>query len=1249
MLAVGLSSAGANPQGGTVRGGSATIGAPVGGRLDINQTSDRAIIDWRGFSIGAGEITRFNQPSATAATLNRVVGEDPSHILGQLSANGRVLLINPNGVLFGTGSRVDVAGLVATTANIANDDFMARRLAFTMPGRPGAAVVNRGTITVAAGGVVALVAPGVANEGVINARLGRVSLVSANRFTVDFHGDQLIQFALDDKVMQRAIAADGTSLAAAVSNSGRIAADGGVVQMSANAARGVLDRTIDMSGVIEARAVRQVGGRIVLDGGDGTVQVSGRLDATGRGAGQTGGTIKIIGERVGLFAGTNVDASGDAGGGTVLVGGNRQGQGPERNAQATYVDAQASIKADAVTQGDGGNVVVWSDNYTRFDGMISARGGAAGGNGGAVETSSRNVLDVATGRVDAAAPAGRAGTWLLDPYDITITNSTTNGSFSGGNPNVFTPTNTATVDAATISASLSGGTSVTIDTGAPGGDNGDITVAANITKSGGGLATLTIVAAGAMSVTGAPVIGVTAGNSLNVDITLGNAGTLPAMSLGTGSLTVNSSGGHLFSNGPITQTAGGGAVSFNMNTHGLDLADAGNLITGTLSIANGAGSNITIVNSGSLTLGTWSLNSTGSPISITAVGGITQTGPMTQPAGASSVTLNAGAGPITMTNAGNAITGTLSLTNSAANVVQVVNTVATKFGTSSIGRNLTFSTAGAITQSGAFTVAGTSSFATGASAITLTQAANSFTGAVSLSNSGANNVQLTNATATVLGTSTIGKALTVISGGTVTQTGVLTVGSSTTLSSTVGVADMLLNTQANDFAGGVGFGGTLTRIRDVALRNVNAAATVPVLGGLTNLRNLTLQFDNAGMALGAFTASGNVALTAAGAVTQTAAATVTGTTSVAAGANAIALTQAANSFTGAVALSNSGANDVTLTNNRATALAAATVGRNLSLTSNGAVTQTAAATVGGTTTVSAGANAITLSQAGNAFTGAMALSNSGANDATLTNNIATVLGAATIGRNLSVTSNGAITQTAAATVGGATTVSAGANAITLTQAGNALTGAVALSNSGANDATLTNNIATVLGTSAVGRNLTVTSNGAITQTGALTVGGTGSFAAGTNAVTLTQAANSFGGFAVTSGQTVATGTIAGVSGGAAATLATAPGSTGTQTFNGCTIGTGCVAAAAPPVVTVTSVVSVAEGVAVTSATNQVLGAATRQPAPSSDPNGSNVGGFEVSIPTQNVDWSNPSGDLNVTLAPELNILHPFFHGGQASR
>jgi hypothetical protein len=139
---------------------------------------------------------------------------------------------------------------------------------------------------------------------------------------------------------------------------------------------------------------------------------------------------------------------------------------------------------------------LWSQAYTGFYGNIAARCGAEGGNGGQVETSSHNNLQ-AMGNVDASASAGQAGNWLLDPLNVTITTTTTGGSFNSGSPNVFTPTaNSATVLNTTIESSLNAGTSVTLTTGSTGAQAGNITLASNIIKTTGGAATLTLNADG---------------------------------------------------------------------------------------------------------------------------------------------------------------------------------------------------------------------------------------------------------------------------------------------------------------------------------------------------------------------------------------------------------------------------------------------------------------------------------------------------------------------------------------------------------------------------------------------------------------------------------------------------------------------------------------------------------------------------------------------------------------------------------
>ncbi|MEE8270845.1 MAG: hypothetical protein V3R98_03810, partial [Alphaproteobacteria bacterium] len=281
-------------------------------------------------------------------------------------------------------------------------------------------VVNRGTITVAEGGLAALVAPWVENSGTIDARLGRVELASGDTFTIDTYGDRLIQLAIPDQRAQalgvRPSQVDSDS---PVTNSGTISADGGYVALSVATVNDVVDSVINMSGRIEARAFEQVGGTIVLKGGDtGVVRVTGTLDASGRAAGQTGGTVKVLGDKVGLMDGAVVDVSGDAGGGEALVGGNFQGDGPEQNATRTYVASGATISADALSSGDGGDVIVWADEVTRYYGTISATGGAAGGVGGFAEVSGKQDLFY-RGSVDLTALDGW-GTLLLDPTNIDV-------------------------------------------------------------------------------------------------------------------------------------------------------------------------------------------------------------------------------------------------------------------------------------------------------------------------------------------------------------------------------------------------------------------------------------------------------------------------------------------------------------------------------------------------------------------------------------------------------------------------------------------------------------------------------------------------------------------------------------------------------------------------------------------------------------------------------------------------------------
>ncbi len=441
------------PSGGTVVGGHATITSPSSTSTVITQSSEKAIINWQDFSLSSGSSTTFVQPNSSAITLNRVIGTGASEIDGNIFANGRIWIINGNGILFGKGSQINVGSLIATTADIANGDFLSGKYDFGAPGNPNAAIVNKGSLHAANGGSIVLAGPVVSNEGLIQADLGSVVLGGGNTFTIDFQGDKLIQFAIATPVTQAPVDASGHAQKALVSNSGTVSAQGGKIVMTARAAEGVADNVINNTGIVEATSVHSENGEIVFDAGpNGEVDIAGTVDATGKGVGQTGGSVTVAGKTVIVENGTRIDASGYAGGGTVQIG---------SGAETTTV-GKAIIKANAIHAGNGGQVLVTSTGATSVAGHISARGGWHGGNGGKIETSG-GTLAVATGtKVNTQAPMGVTGTWLLDPADIVI-NANGETQLSGGNLGLGTdPDGTDFVSTSTIIAAL-GTSNVTLE------------------------------------------------------------------------------------------------------------------------------------------------------------------------------------------------------------------------------------------------------------------------------------------------------------------------------------------------------------------------------------------------------------------------------------------------------------------------------------------------------------------------------------------------------------------------------------------------------------------------------------------------------------------------------------------------------------------------------------------------------------------------------------------------------------------
>ncbi|MFZ2620394.1 MAG: filamentous hemagglutinin N-terminal domain-containing protein, partial [Alphaproteobacteria bacterium] len=393
----------ANPQDGTVVSGNASIVQESPATLVILQSTDKAVIDWRGFSIGEGETTRFEQPNGSSVTLNRVTGSQVSEILGNLQANGRVFVVNPNGVVFGQNSRVDVGGLVASTANISNHNFEAGNFTFDQAGVAGSQVFNAGTITAADGGLVALVAPIVKNTGTITARLGKVQLAGGQTFTLDLYGDQLVALAVDDNTLAQSLA----------ENSGAIAAAGGRVAVTAGQAQHALNNVVNMNGVIAADTVGTQDGRIVLGSSQGLTTVAGTATAN---------AIEVGGGRIAVRSGATLNADGDNGGGTVHVGGKAHGEVLDTfgtTAERVLVERGATLSANATENGNGGEVTVWADNTTGYAGHASAQGGAGGGDGGFIEVSGKENL-IFNGTANTSAARGAMGELLLDPIDITI-------------------------------------------------------------------------------------------------------------------------------------------------------------------------------------------------------------------------------------------------------------------------------------------------------------------------------------------------------------------------------------------------------------------------------------------------------------------------------------------------------------------------------------------------------------------------------------------------------------------------------------------------------------------------------------------------------------------------------------------------------------------------------------------------------------------------------------------------------------
>ena len=363
----------AGPGGEQVMAGNVGVARPDALHTQVSQSSQNAVVNWQSFNVGGQEYVQFIQPGTTSAILNRVVGGGESDILGHLDANGRVFLVNPQGVYFAPGAKVDTAGFAASALDITDRDFMAGRYVFGQHGAHGA-VTNQGEIK--ADQFVVLMGEQVSNEGLIQAQLGTVVLAAGSATTLQVDDTGLVNFAVDEKAV---------SAAAGVKNVGQIIADGGRVLMTAKVADDLVKTAVNNQGLVRAASIEEHGGEIFLRASGGDIVNGGELNVAGT-AGHSGGRVVVKGDK-------NLDV--EAGGAIIA-----HGDGPAA----------------------GGSIRLIADGKLelREGSSVDARGGAQAGHGGEIELSAKRGF-----KTDGNVEVGRGGLVLIDPSRLEILNDST--------------------------------------------------------------------------------------------------------------------------------------------------------------------------------------------------------------------------------------------------------------------------------------------------------------------------------------------------------------------------------------------------------------------------------------------------------------------------------------------------------------------------------------------------------------------------------------------------------------------------------------------------------------------------------------------------------------------------------------------------------------------------------------------------------------------------------------------------------
>lgn len=579
-----------------ITNGSAVINQS-GSSLTIHQSTEKLITNWSTFNIGRNASVEFVQPNSSSSALNRVNSNDPTHIYGSLKANGKVILMNPSGVLFHNGSRVDVGALIATSLNMQDGNFLNNQYIFEKDGIAGT-VNNKGIINAFENGAVALIAPDVKNEGSINTPSGTTALLSGDKVTLTLNGNKLIQYSIDT----------GT-LNSLVENKHAINAGDGVIILSAKGLENISQSVVKNSGTLKAEGITNKGGKIFLTAREGEVINIGTVSVNSQN--NQGGDIEITADDIKIKSGSTLSAKGRTGGGKILVGGSWQNSDTNvYQATTTTVESGSLIDASATDNGDGGEVVIWSDIYdsnsiTKAQGTINANAGPNGGDGGRIETSGYKLItDGVSG--SASSNFGVAGLWLFDPTNIEIgsSGSSADGTDDGSN-----------LTASSINSLLNAGTSVTVTTQSSSSELGDLTVSSEINKSSGASdVTLTLRAANLIRINdeikhtgGTGVLNIILDSDNNTSSS--TAGSSPSrdgggiiimednISSGGGDITFGGTTSGGFTGGDLF--IGGSSTALSINSGGGDID-----IKGQVLISNTSSSGVTISSSnGSVTVG----------------------------------------------------------------------------------------------------------------------------------------------------------------------------------------------------------------------------------------------------------------------------------------------------------------------------------------------------------------------------------------------------------------------------------------------------------------------------------------------------------------------------------------------------------------------------------------------------------------------------------------------------------------------